>query len=146
MAQLPGYPAAGTDSAGTDGSERYDVVLLGLDVPVEELDARIDARVELMWAQGFVAEVAGLVGWGLPAGRTASRALGYAQVLRMLDGEMPETAARTDTARATRKFARRQRAWFRRDPRVHWLPGPPEQATAVALAEVGPRPTRTLIT
>ena len=54
-------------------------------------------------------------------GPTASRALGYAQVLQLLDGALDEAGARTATAAATRRFAKRQRAWFRRDPRVHWL-------------------------
>ncbi|MFD0776532.1 tRNA (adenosine(37)-N6)-dimethylallyltransferase MiaA, partial [Streptomonospora algeriensis] len=54
-------------------------------------------------------------------GRTASRALGYAQVLRYLEGEWDQDEARAETVRATRRFARRQESWFRRDPRVHWL-------------------------
>jgi tRNA dimethylallyltransferase len=62
-----------------------------------------------------------LAGRGLRAGRTASRALGYAQVLRFLAGEWPEEQAAAETVRATRRFARRQEAWFRRDPRISWL-------------------------
>jgi tRNA dimethylallyltransferase len=58
---------------------------------------------------------------GLREGRTASRALGYAQVLRFLAGEYDEDEARAQTILATRRFARRQEAWFRRDPRVSWL-------------------------
>jgi tRNA dimethylallyltransferase len=129
VAQLPRYGADRTAPGP------YPVTLLGLDLPIAELDARIVARVEQMWEQGFVAEVAGLVGRGLRAGRTASRALGYAQVLRMLDGTLSETAARSETARATRKFARRQRAWFRRDPRVRWLSGSADEVVATALSE-----------
>jgi len=97
----------------------YDVLHLGVEAP--DLAERIELRVAAMWAGGLVAEVRRLERAGLRAGRTASRALGYAQVLRMLDGTLEETAARADTARATRRFARRQRAWFRRDPRIHWL-------------------------
>ena len=59
---------------------------------------------------------------GLRGGRTASRALGYAQVLRFLDGEWSQQQAAAETVRATRRFARRQESWFRRDPRVVWLP------------------------
>jgi len=95
-------------------------VALGLDRPL--LDERISRRVDHMWAHGLVEEVRGLVPAGLREGRTASRALGYAQVLRHLDGEWTEEQARAETVRATRKFARRQESWFRRDPRVHWLP------------------------
>ena len=97
-------------------------VQLGLQVPRPELDVRIDRRVELMWEQGLVEEVRRLEGAGLREGRTASRALGYAQVLRHLAGQWTEQQAREETARATRRFARRQESWFRRDPRVRWLP------------------------
>ncbi|MGN6244813.1 MAG: tRNA (adenosine(37)-N6)-dimethylallyltransferase MiaA [Motilibacteraceae bacterium] len=97
-------------------------VQLGLDVPRPVLDERIEARVDRMLAAGLVAEVEGLVGQGLKEGRTASRALGYAQVLRHLSGEWTLQQARDETVRATRRFARRQDSWFRRDPRVHWLP------------------------
>jgi len=96
-------------------------VQIGLDVPRSELDERIAARVERMWARGLVDEVRRLSAVGLRAGRTASRALGYAQVLRMLAGEWTEEQAKQETIKATRRFARRQDSWFRRDPRVRWL-------------------------
>ena len=85
------------------------------------LDERIAARVDRMWEGGLVDEVRRLAGDGLREGRTASRALGYAQVLRHLEGEWTEEQARDETVRATRRFARRQESWFRRDPRVVWL-------------------------
>ena len=97
-------------------------VQVGLAVPRPELDRRIAERVELMWAQGLVDEVCQLIGRGLREGRTASRALGYAQVLAMLAGACTPDEAKADTVRATRRFARRQESWFRRDPRVIWLP------------------------
>src|SRR4029450_13691870 len=78
------------------------------------------ARVNTMWTAGFVDEVRGLAAAGLRDGLTASRALGYRQVLRFLDGEITEARARELTVSATRKFARRQDAWFRRDTRIHW--------------------------
>lgn len=96
-------------------------VQIGLDVPRPALDHRIATRVERMWALGLVDEVRRLEAAGLRKGRTASRALGYAQVLRTLSGEWTEEQAIEETIRATRRFARRQDAWFRRDPRVHWL-------------------------
>ena len=99
----------------------YPAVHLGLRVPRAELDERIAVRVDRMWQAGFVAEVRRLDQAGLRAGRTASRALGYAQVLRFLAGEWTERQAREETIKATRRFARRQEAWFRRDPRVTWL-------------------------
>ncbi len=99
----------------------YDTVQIGVQVPRPELDERIALRVDRMWAGGLVQEVEALVGAGLREGRTASRALGYQQVLAQLAGECSEQQAREETVRATRRFARRQESWFRRDTRVNWL-------------------------
>ncbi|GAA3924373.1 tRNA (adenosine(37)-N6)-dimethylallyltransferase MiaA [Streptomyces gulbargensis] len=101
----------------------YDTVQIGVDVARPELDARISARVDRMWEAGLVDEVRALEALGLREGRTASRALGYQQVLAALAGECTEDEARAETVRATKRFARRQDSWFRRDPRVHWLSG-----------------------
>lgn len=98
------------------------VTVIGLDVPREVLNERIALRVDLMWEQGLVEEVRTLREQGLEAGRTASRALGYAQVLDFLRGELSEDEAREATVTGTRRFARRQDQWFRKDPRIHWLP------------------------
>ena len=92
-------------------------VYVGLDRP--DLADRVATRVERMWDQGLLTEVVGLD--GLREGVTASRALGYAQALAQLDGTLDEVTAKELTVVATRRFVRRQRAWFRRDPRVHWL-------------------------
>ena len=94
--------------------------MIGLDVPRDVLDDRLERRVELMWESGFVDEVKGLN--GLDDGPTASRALGYQQILAHLRGEMSEDEARAATVSGTRKFARRQDRLFRKDPRIHWLP------------------------
>jgi tRNA dimethylallyltransferase len=98
------------------------VVQVGLDVPRDELDDRIATRVDRMWKGGLVEEVRRLERSGLREGRTASRALGYRQVLDFLAGEIDEETARAQTVRLTRRFARRQLTWFRRDPRIQWLP------------------------
>lgn len=117
-------------------------VQLGLDVPRPELDRRIAARVARMWQDGLVDEVRGLADPGPPgtgglrAGRTASRALGYAQVLRFLDGEWTQEEAEQQTVQATRRFARRQESWFRRDPRVRWLPAAQPVPTSVAMTAI----------
>jgi tRNA dimethylallyltransferase len=105
---------------------RYAVpaVQLGLRLPREQLDARIDARVERMWDAGLLEEVRHLASRGLREGNTASRAVGYAQALAHLDGELDAASARADTARLTRRLARRQQSWFGRDPRVRWLDVP----------------------
>ena len=94
---------------------------IGLTMPRPELDQRIAARVEAMWQAGLDAEVRALVRAGLRDGPTASRAIGYQQLLRHLDGELTLDEAREETIKATRRFARRQESWFRRDPRVRWL-------------------------
>ncbi|MEV1054934.1 tRNA (adenosine(37)-N6)-dimethylallyltransferase MiaA [Streptomyces sp. NPDC049887] len=110
-ANLPGHDAV------------YDTLQIGVDVARPELDERIALRVDRMWEAGLVDEVRTLEAQGLRAGRTASRALGYQQVLSALAGECTEEEARAETVRATKRFARRQDSWFRRDPRVHWLSG-----------------------
>ncbi|WP_328690548.1 tRNA (adenosine(37)-N6)-dimethylallyltransferase MiaA [Streptomyces caniferus] len=113
-ANLPGHEAV------------YDTLQIGVDVARPELDERIARRVDRMWESGLVDEVRRLEGEGLREGRTASRALGYQQVLAQLAGECTEQEARDETVRATKRFARRQDSWFRRDPRVHWLSGAAE--------------------
>ena len=110
-------------------------VQLGLAADREVLDERIARRVDRMWQRGLVAEVEALVAQGLRGGRTASRAIGYAQVLQVLDGQCAETTARADTVTATQRLVRRQESWFRPDPRITWLPHDasdlPEQALRV---------------
>lgn len=96
-------------------------ILLGLSAERAALDARLADRVHRMWRDGLLAEVASLVPLGLRAGRTASRALGYAQALAELDGTLTRQQAQEDTIRATRRFARRQESWFRPDARTTWF-------------------------
>lgn len=95
---------------------------LGLRLPRAELDQRIAARAEAMWRGGLLAEVELLEARGLSATRTASRAVGYAQALAQLRGDLGEAEAIAQTAQATRRLARRQESWFGADPRVWWLP------------------------
>jgi len=99
----------------------YDAVLIGLEWPTSDLDDRLTRRVDAMWQRELVEEVRGLVGQGLRDGVTARRALGYKQVLAMLDGELSQDEARARTVQATKRFVRRQRSWFRPDPRIEWL-------------------------
>ena len=117
----------------------YDAVQIGIDLEPAALDARVDSRVDAMWAAGLVDEVRALAAVGLRDGPTASRALGYAQVLRLIDGELTEDEARAQTKQATRRFVRRQRSWFRRDDRVHWLDAARPDLLDAALALVPPR-------
>ncbi|MXG90025.1 tRNA (adenosine(37)-N6)-dimethylallyltransferase MiaA [Nocardioides sp. YIM 123512] len=96
-------------------------VQIGVDLDRPTLDARIEARVAAMFDAGFVDEVRHLLDHGLAEGRTAPRAIGYREVVALLQGELTEAEARERTAQATRRFARRQDSWFRKDPRIHWL-------------------------
>ena len=97
-------------------------VQVGLAIDRPALDERIELRVREMFAAGFVAEVEHLLGQGLAEGRTASRAIGYREVAAHLTGELTLDEARERTAIATRQFARRQDAWWRKDPRINWVP------------------------
>jgi tRNA dimethylallyltransferase len=127
--ELSGRPFSATMP---DYDQGRPAVQIGLHVDRPELDRRIEARVDRMWARGFEAEVRGLP--RLREGKTASRALGYRQMLRFLDGDWTLEQAREETMRATRRFARRQESWFRRDPRVTWLSAAEGELTARALS------------
>lgn len=93
----------------------------GLVMDRQSLAGRIDERVERMWEEGLVAETHALIDSGIRNGRTAQLALGYAQVLKFIDGEISEVEAKEDTKRATRQYARRQETWFSRDRRIQWI-------------------------
>ncbi|MDX6277522.1 MAG: tRNA dimethylallyltransferase [Nocardioidaceae bacterium] len=115
-----------------------ELVMLGLDVPREVLDIRLADRVDVMWREGFVEEVRSLGEHGLSDGFTASKALGYQQILAYLAGESTEEEAREATVVGTRKFARRQDRLFRKDPRIHWLPYDAEDLLEQAAGVVAP--------
>ncbi|WP_209323235.1 tRNA (adenosine(37)-N6)-dimethylallyltransferase MiaA [Brevibacterium renqingii] len=110
-AQLPDY------------QELEPTIHLGLSMDRGILHERIAARVDLMWEHGWVDEVRRLLAAGLAEGKTASRAIGYAQIQRHLNGEITAAEAKEETVIRTRQFARRQDTWFRRDPRIHWIDG-----------------------
>ncbi|POH68792.1 tRNA (adenosine(37)-N6)-dimethylallyltransferase MiaA [Cryobacterium zongtaii] len=96
-------------------------VTLGLRLPREVLTPRLDARVDRMWTAGLVEEVRALIPAGLEGGVTASRAIGYAQALGQVHGTMSQTDAVEATQQLTRRYARRQVSWFKRDPHTHWI-------------------------
>jgi tRNA dimethylallyltransferase len=96
-------------------------VQIGLDVDRAQLKERLAERVHRMVDAGLLEEVRRLDEQGLRKGKTASRALGYAQFLKVLDGDIGVAQAAEETIVATRQFARRQLTWFRADPRIHWL-------------------------
>lgn len=122
------------------------VVQIGLRIPRDVLHGRIQRRVELMVDQGLLEEVRRLAGRGLREGPTAARAIGYQQMLDVLDGRSTLDQAVQDTVVATRRFARRQETWFRADPRVVWLdwdaPDLVDQAVGAVRDAQGRRPGR----
>ncbi|HEY9499138.1 MAG TPA: tRNA (adenosine(37)-N6)-dimethylallyltransferase MiaA [Terrimesophilobacter sp.] len=110
------------------------VVILGVRAPRAELVARLDERVEGMWRAGLLDEVRELLPLGLERGVTASRAIGYAQAIAELNGEVSESEAIASTAALTRKYARRQVGWFNRYPQTAWLDHDDPDRVARALA------------
>jgi len=138
--ELTGQPFAA--SAPRIGVPRWDAVIVGLDCDTSILDERLVRRTDTMFEQGLVDEVRALLDQGLRDGVTASRALGYAQVIEALSeagfeaGSEALRAAREQTFLGTRRYVRRQRSWFRRDHRVHWLDvGATDPANRVRLVD-----------
>lgn len=115
------------------------VVAFGLRIDRAEMDRRIDSRVDAMWQAGLVDEVRRLVRVGLRQGRTASRGLGYAQVLEYLDQTVTEDQARQLTKAGTRRFARKQLGWWRRDPRITWLDASTQPSSETIVSQIGQR-------
>ncbi len=113
--------------------EEIPSIRIGLEIDRVNMDARIAQRVDQMLELGFTAEVKGLESQGLRGAPTASRAIGYSQVLAHLNGEITEIEMREKIIYATRKFARRQQRWFRQDPRIHWVPWDSEHLTESVL-------------
>lgn len=113
------------------------VLEIGLNSDRANLLERLEQRVERMWQKGLLQEVESLIPAGIRHGKTASRAIGYAQALAELDGELTETEAMAETQRLTARYARRQMSWFRRDDRIQWFdyqdPTAAGQAVARAL-------------
>ncbi len=121
VVELTGKPFAA--SAPTIGAPRWGTVIVGVDRDTDELDRRIELRTERMFDSGLVDEVRSLIDSGLRDGVTARRAIGYAQVLAHFDGEYDLAHAKERTLIGTRRYVRRQRSWFRRDPRILWVDG-----------------------
>lgn len=131
--EITGRPFSSYRVAWDDHQAVYDLRAAGLTLPLEELGARIDARVDALIARGWVEEVAALREAGARFSTTSLQALGYAQMLDHLDGRLSLDQAIDETKRRTRKFARRQLRWFRADPRITWFTDP--EAAAGYLTE-----------
>jgi tRNA dimethylallyltransferase len=121
VVEITGRPFAASMPEPGQTSRVVPAVVVGLRRPRDELDRRVEARVDRMWRDGLVAEVERLLGEGLEDGPTASRAVGYAQVVDLLRGRCTEAEARTRTVSATRRLVRRQESWFGADPDVVWV-------------------------
>ncbi|EEI16790.1 tRNA (adenosine(37)-N6)-dimethylallyltransferase MiaA [Corynebacterium lipophiloflavum] len=134
--ELTGKPFAASQPP-KDAPPRWGTRILGLRTTPEWLNPRIALRAELMFDGGIVEEVRGLVGQGLVADSTAGRAIGYAQVLAMLAGEMGQAEALERTITGTRRYVRRQRSWFNRDPRITWLDAADGDVSQRALDSLG---------
>jgi tRNA dimethylallyltransferase len=119
--------AGGGEQTGAD--EIYDLAVAGLSFAREELDRRIDARVDAQIERGLVDEVRRLDEAGFRSSATSQQALGYAQILEFLDGRLTLEDAIAETKRRTRKFARRQLSWFRADGRITWFESDPAGAS-----------------
>ena len=100
---------------------RADTRIIGVQVERADLVQRLDHRVEGMWAAGLLQEVRGLMPQGLGDGKTASRAIGYAQAIAEISGELTRAEAIEQTQQLTRRYARRQVSWFKRYPGIEWL-------------------------
>jgi tRNA dimethylallyltransferase len=123
VAAVSGEPLSAWISRQPFGIQRIAAVRVGLTVPRGILYDQIASRVARMMAEGWVEEVARLLGQGLEPELPAFQAIGYRQLIRHLEGEWSLEHAVSDTIRATRRFAKRQETWFRREPDVTWFPG-----------------------
>ena len=112
------------------------VLEIGLNSERAHLVERLNRRAAKMWATGLLAEVESLIPSGIREGKTSSRAIGYAQALAQLDGQISESEAIEQTVLLTARYARRQMSWFRRDTRINWLDYQDTTSTVSALALV----------
>ncbi|WP_282070777.1 tRNA (adenosine(37)-N6)-dimethylallyltransferase MiaA [Janibacter hoylei] len=138
VVEITGRPFSAT--APTKRYRRPSLVI-GLRDDWTALTERIERRARAMWDGGLLDEVRRLDAAGLRGGRTASRAIGYAQALGELDGRWGREEAIADTARATRRYARRQESWWRPDPRPRWLDATAPDLVQVA-SDLARRPTQ----
>jgi len=129
---ITGRPFSSYRGAWDDRESIYHLRAAGLTLPLDELNARIDARVDALVERGWVQEVAAMKQAGVRLSATSSQALGYAQILGYLEGRSTLDQAIEETRLRTRQFARRQLRWFRADPRINWFEDPDAAAEYLA--------------
>ena len=123
-----------------DSSLYPNALQFGLVMDRAELGERVEARVDRMWEAGFVAEVDRLIDEGITKATTARRALGYAQIITMRNGDISEDLAIEETKRATRQYVRRQETWFSRDARIKWI-SPTQPRLETVLKKINSSPS-----
>ncbi len=136
VVELTGQPFAASMPPSGASARVVPAMVVGLRRERPDVDARIAARVARMWRDGFVAEVEGLLDQGLEDGPTASRAVGYAQVVDLLRGRCTEAEAVERTVVATRRLVRRQESWFGSDPSITWFDAADPALPVLVLAHV----------
>ena len=102
------------------GKPIYNPIIYGLNMPREKLYERIDRRVDVMVEQGLVGEVRQLLNMGIRRDSTAMQAIGYKELVRYIDGLCDFETAIEDIKRESRRYAKRQLTWFRRNPDIIW--------------------------
>lgn len=134
IVMITGEPFA---AALPDEIESWQPVLeFGLRMERELLLPRLERRVQGMWDQGLLAEVESLIPLGLRESKTAAVAIGYAQALAELDGELSRDEAIASTVMLTQRYARRQVSWFKRDDRIAWVEALDEKVLDQAFEKV----------
>jgi tRNA dimethylallyltransferase len=104
------------------GESSYHLITVGLLRPRAELYERVDQRIDVMFANGFVDEVRGLLNKGYSPSLPTMSAIGYRECVRVINGELNEEQAKAEIRRATRVFVRRQANWFKEsDPNIRWF-------------------------
>lgn len=127
--RLTGRPISRFRSEHDFGGNYYRPLQIGIRVPREELNQRIDRRVERMLEEGLVQEVQALLAGGYHAGLKAMRAIGYKEICAFLAGASPLDETVRLIKRDTRHYAKRQETWFKRDPEIKWVEYPVDFAT-----------------
>jgi tRNA dimethylallyltransferase len=132
---LTGRPITEVHRAGRARLEGYSTVKIGLQPPRAALYEHIEQRVHTMLDRGWLEEVAGLIRGGVLVNAKPFDFIGYAELRAHLEGTVTLSAAKKAISQATRRYAKRQLTWFRKEPSVHWLPGFGDDATITAAAE-----------
>jgi len=132
---LTGRPISEVHRSGRTPLEGYHPIKIGLQPPRAALYQRIERRVQTMLERGWLDEVAGLVGSGVPQDSKPFDFIGYSELQAHLEGTVTLAAATKAIAQSTRRYAKRQVTWFRKEPLVHWLPGFGDDPAIIAAAE-----------